>query len=93
VLLVEHASHLLFRDDKHGRRGQGSRGFQANGMTGQGALPEEVARSGQPHDGLFTSVRQHRQLDGAFLDVEDAIGRMALGEYDVCGAVGSDGFS
>ena len=80
-----------FRDDQHGRRGHGGRGLQANGMTRQRPLTEEVTRPEHRHDRLFAAVRLHRELDGALLNVQDAVGRIALGENDVGGLIGRDG--
>jgi amino acid transporter len=40
----------------------------------------------------FAAARQHRELDGALLNVHDAVGRIALGENDVGGLIGCDGF-
>jgi hypothetical protein len=92
VLIVEQTNHLLFRDDQHRRRGHGRRGLQANGMTRQRAFTEEVPRPEHRHDRLFAGVRLHRKFDRALLNVQDAVGCLALGENDVAGLIGHDGF-
>ena len=92
VLIVEQANHLPFRDDQHRRRGHRGRGLQANGMTRQCPLTEEVARPQHRHDRLFSAPRQHRKLDGALLNVHDGVGRITLRENDVGGLIGRDCF-
>jgi hypothetical protein len=47
-------------------------------MTGQCLLAEEVTPPEHRHDRLFPARRQHRELDGALLNVHDALGRIAL---------------
>ena len=88
VLFVEQANHLLFRDREDSCRCDRGRRFKSNGMTREGLLTEEVAGSEHPDNGLSTRLRQHRELHGAFLNVENGVGRVALGENDVRGSVG-----
>jgi hypothetical protein len=78
VLIMKQVNHLLFRDDQYGRRGHG--GLQANGVARQRPLTEKVAGPRHRHNGLFAPVRQHRELDRACLNVQDAVGRIALGK-------------
>ena len=79
-LLVEQPDHFLFRDDenpaRHHRRGRPD----ANALTGQRALAEEVARAQHRDDRFLAGVREDREPDGAGLDVHDAVARVALRE-------------
>jgi hypothetical protein len=47
-------------------------------MTRQRPLAEEVSRAQHRHDRLFAAARQHRKLDGALLNVQNAVGPTAL---------------
>ncbi len=88
MLVVEPSNHLLFRDDQHGGRAHGGRHLQANRMTRQRPLTEEITRPEHRHDGLLAARRQHRELDGALLDVQDAVGGISLGENDLGAFIG-----
>ena len=74
-LFVEQADHLLLLDDQHGARRHRRRGPDANRLTGQRAFAEKVAGAQHRDDGLFADAGEHRELDGAFLNVEDGVGR------------------
>ena len=50
----------------------------ANRLTGQGALAEEVAGRQHRHHRLLADAGEHRQLDRAFLDVSDVVAGIAL---------------
>ena len=62
--------------------GHGGRAAHANGLAGQAAFAEELARAEHAHDGFPARLGQHRQLDAALLDVEHVLARVALGEED-----------
>ena len=57
-------------------------------MTRQGVLTHEVTTPQHRHNRLFAAVRQHRELDRAFLKIQDGVGRIALGENDVGALIG-----
>ena len=52
-------------------------------MTGEGAFPEEIARTQHRHDRFFAGPRQHGDLDAALLDVHDGVARLTLREDDL----------
>jgi hypothetical protein len=59
-------------------------------MTGQRPLTEEVTWPEHRHDRLFAAARVHRELDGALLNIQNAVGRLALGENEVGALIGHD---
>ena len=50
------------------------------GCPASAPSPEEIAGPEHADDGFFSGVRQHRQPDGALLDIHDAVARFPLGE-------------
>jgi hypothetical protein len=78
MLPVEKANHLPFRYDKDRARGHRGRRRQANRLTGQRPLTEEVAGAQHSHDRLFAGLGEHRQFHAPVLNVEDGVGRIAL---------------
>ena len=54
-----------------------------NGLTRQASFAKELAAAQHGHDGLPARLREHRELHAAFLDVQDVLARVALGEDDL----------
>jgi hypothetical protein len=52
-------------------------------LTRQASLAEEVARAQYRDDSFLALLGYHAELDLAALDVEDAIGRIALAKDDL----------
>ena len=81
--VVEQPDHRLFLDDQHAARRHRGRRLDANRLTGQRALAEEVAGPQHRDDRLFADPGEHRELDRALLEVPDVSGRIALCEHDL----------
>src|SRR5580692_2581412 len=64
-----------------GVRQSGSRGHTLQ-LGRQAAFTEEVACAEYCDDGLFAGLRHDGNLDLAFLDMKDRVGRIALREND-----------
>jgi hypothetical protein len=60
-------------------------------MTGQRPFPKKVTCPENRRHRLLAAVRHHGELDGSLLNVEDAVGRIALGENDRSALIGHDG--
>ena len=77
-LLVEHLHHVRLLHDEHGRRAHRRRRCHPARLPGETAFAEEIAGAQHPYDGLFASLRQHRNLDAALLDIHHLRGGIAL---------------
>jgi hypothetical protein len=80
MLRLEHANHLVFRNDQHGGRGNRGRRRHANGLSRKAPFPKEITRSKNPYNGLFAGLIDHDKLDAAFLNVHDILRGIALRE-------------
>jgi len=80
MLLVEHASHLVFFNDEHGGGRDGGRCGHANGLAREAPFAKEIARSQNGHDGFFAGLIDDRKLHTTFLNVHDIGGGIALRE-------------
>jgi hypothetical protein len=78
MLFVQQPDHGVLFDDQDRARDHCRRSPDANGLPGQGALTEEVARLQHRHNRLFPGAGEHRELDPARLDVPNVVARVAL---------------
>ena len=77
---MEHANHLAFLDDEHGRwRNRGCRSH-ANGLAGKTPFPQKITRAKDRHNSFFAGLIDHRKLHAAFLNVQDILRGIALRE-------------
>ena len=70
--------HFLLLDGYDGARRHGRRRCHPLQLTRKAALAEEMAFIEHGDHGFLSGVRQNRQPHGAFLDIHDACGRIAL---------------
>ena len=82
-LVTEELKHRALLDNEYGRRYRRGRCPESNGLTGEGAFPEEIARPQHRHDRFFAGSRQHRDLDAPLLNVQDRVTRLALRKDDL----------
>ena len=80
VFGVKDANHLGFFDDERGGGSDGGGGSDADGLAGEAAFAEEIARPQDGDDGFFASFVDDGEPDSALLDVEDVSARVALRE-------------
>jgi hypothetical protein len=84
---VELAHHLRLLNSENGARRHSRRSCHPLRLARKAALAEEMADIEEGNHSLFASVRQDRQPDGAFLDIHDARGWIALRKDLRCGFV------
>src|SRR5208283_4373872 len=81
--LTDHAENGRFfqphDDGFHDRRG----GCYPVPLSGQTSFSEEFVRTKNCNDGFLASLRNNRNLYLAFLDIENRIGGISLGEDDL----------
>ena len=82
-LIAEHANHgLLFDFEDRRLRERDGRGH-VQWLARQASLAEEVARAQYRDDSFLALLGYHAELDLAALDIEDAIGGIALPKDDL----------
>jgi hypothetical protein len=80
VLLVQQLRHVSLVDAQDRARRDRRGASHPTLLTGQASLAEEVTWAKHGDHGLFSGLRQHRQLDAAGLNVPDMLAGIALSE-------------
>lgn len=75
---VEHAHHLFFFDDQHGRGPDRGGRPHANFLACQAPLPNKVGGAQYRHDCFFADLIDNGQFYAAFLNVDHARGGLTL---------------
>ena len=71
-MFVQHPDHVALGDSHEGRPHDGRRRSHAQGLPGQAALAQEIARPEHGDHGLLAGRGQDGQLDSALLDEKHA---------------------